>query len=72
MQLFKHQFINFLIPPTGIYIIELKLDRSSESALDQITLKDYSARFALSGKPTIKVGVNFSTETRNITDWIIE
>ena len=58
--------------PKYIYIIELKLDRSSESALDQITLKDYSARFALSGKPTIKVGVNFSTETRNITDWIIE
>src|SRR5574344_273581 len=58
--------------PKYIYILDLKLNKSAEIAMNQINLKDYSQRFALSGKPTIKVGVNFSADTRNITDWIIE
>ena len=55
-----------------IYIIELKLNRSAASALSQINLKNYAGRFALSQLPVTKVGVNFSSEERNITDWIVE
>ncbi|MCD8294078.1 MAG: ATP-binding protein [Clostridia bacterium] len=54
------------------YIIELKLDRNAEEALRQINDKDYAARYALTGFPVIKIGVNFSSSTRNITDWAIE
>ena len=35
-------------------------------------LKNYRQRFALSGKPITKVGINFDSTQGNITDWVIE
>ncbi len=55
-----------------LYVIELKIDQSADAAITQIDLNQYPERFALSGLPIIKVGVNFSTETRNVTGWKIE
>jgi len=57
--------------PKNIYLIEIKLDKSASEALEQIDLKNYSSRFALTGKPVVMVGVNFSRETANIEDWKI-
>ena len=57
--------------PQALYIIEIKLNKSAESALEQIELKQYDKRFTLLNLPIVKVGVNFSTEARNITDWTI-
>jgi len=55
-----------------IYIIEVKVDRDADFAIDQIDLRDYGERFLIQGKPVVKVGVNFDSEgTRNITDWRI-
>lgn len=54
-----------------LYVIELKLDSSAGRAMAQIDLKDYAASFAQSGLPVTKVGVNFDSKTRNITDWEI-
>ncbi len=54
-----------------IYIIEFKLDHSAEEALQQIEEKNYVAPYVADGRKIIKVGVNFSSETRNITDWKI-
>jgi len=55
-----------------IYIIEVKIDKNADFALDQINLKDYGERFLIQGKPIVKVGVNFDSEkTHNITDWKI-
>ena len=59
-----------LMTRSRIYIIELKLNRDAMSALDQITLKDYASRFALSGLPVTKVGINFDSKTKNISDWV--
>lgn len=56
---------------TRLYLLELKLNRNAETAMKQIDLKEYDKRFALYKEPVVKVAVNFSTETRNITDWII-
>lgn len=50
--------------PSTLYVIELKLDKSAEAAMEQIDLKDYPERFALCGLPVVKVGINFSTEKR--------
>jgi len=58
--------------PKHIYAIEMKLNATAQKALDQINLNDYSSRFALTGKPVIRVGVNFSSRTRNITSWKAE
>jgi len=55
-----------------IYIIEVKIGKNADFALDQINLKDYGERFLIQGKPIVKVGVNFDSErTHNITDWKI-
>ena len=57
---------------TRLYIIELKLNRDAQTALQQINLKNYAQRFALCGKPIVKVGINFDSAQGNIEDWIIE
>ena len=61
-----------LLTKTDLYIIELKLNQSAQAAMQQINLKDYRQRFALSGKPITKVGINFDATQGNITDWVIE
>ncbi len=55
-----------------IYLIELKLNKNADAAMGQIDLKNYAQRFALSGLPIVKVGINFDSAERNITDWKIE
>ena len=61
-----------LLTRTDLYLIELKLNQSAQAAMQQINLKNYSQRFALSGKPVTKVGINFDSTQGNITDWVIE
>ncbi len=61
-----------LLTKTDLYLLELKLNKDSKTAMQQINLKDYRQRFALSGKPITKVGINFDSSTGNITDWVIE
>ena len=54
-----------------LYVMEIKLDSSAETAMQQIDLRDYASAFSQSGLPVIKVAVNFDSETRNIKDWKI-
>ena len=56
----------------ALYLFELKLNKSAQAALDQINLKDYASKFALSGLPIVKVGINFDPERRTIGDWKTE
>ena len=55
-----------------LYIIELKLNKDAHTAMQQINLKQYDRRFALCGKPTVKVGINFDAKKGNIEDWEID
>ena len=57
---------------SALYLIELKLNKSAEAAMAQIDLKDYPSRFALSGLPIVKVGINFDGERHTLKDWLIE
>jgi hypothetical protein len=57
---------------TRVYILEYKLDESAKVALEQIKLKKYHQAYWEKGKKVIGVGVNFSSETRNIEDWVAE
>lgn len=52
-----------------VYIIELKRDESAETALKQIEEKGYDKAFLASGKQIIKLGINFSSETKTIDGW---
>lgn len=55
-----------------IYIFEFKYDGSADLALKQINEKNYFLPYLKDGRPIFKIGVNFSSETRNISDWKIE
>ncbi len=61
-----------LLTKTDLYIIELKLNKDAQTAMQQINLKNYRQRFALSEKPVTKVGINFDSTQGNITDWVVE
>lgn len=61
-----------LMTRTRIYLLELKLNKDAQTAMQQINLKHYRERFSLSPLPVTKVGVNFDSEKGNITDWVIE
>ena len=61
-----------LLTKTDLYIIELKLNKDAQTAMQQINLKNYRQRFALSGKPVTKVGINFDSAQGNIEDWAIK
>ena len=56
----------------ALYLFELKLNKSAQAAMDQINLKDYASKFALSGLPIVKVGINFDPERRTIGEWRTE
>ena len=56
----------------ALYLFELKLNKSAEAAMNQINLKDYPSRFALSGLQIVKVGINFDLERHTLADWVIE
>jgi hypothetical protein len=52
-----------------IYIIEVKFDSTPQVALQQIEEKQYAAPYAADGREIVKLGVNFSSETRTIDAW---
>ena len=54
-----------------IYILEFKIDKSAKEAIQQIEDKHYAAPFATDSRKIIKIGVNFSSETGGINDWLI-
>ncbi|WP_199659158.1 ATP-binding protein [Parabacteroides sp. AF48-14] len=55
-----------------IYIMEFKLNGTAEEALRQINEKNYAQPFASDPRKLFKIGINFSNETRNIEQWIVE
>ena len=54
-----------------VYILELKIDQSADIALQQIEEKQYAKSFEGDGRTIYKIGVNFSSETRRMTEWKI-
>ena len=61
-----------MLSHTNLYLIEIKMDKDAQTAMQQIDLKQYDRRFALCGKPIVKVGINFDSAKGNIEDWVIE
>lgn len=55
-----------------VYVMEFKLDGTAEEALQQMRDKRYALPFEAEGRKVFKVGVNFSSETRNIERWVVE
>ena len=57
---------------TTLYVVELKLNKTADIALEQINLRNYPERFALCGLPIVKVGINFDSERQTLGDWVID
>lgn len=52
-----------------IYILELKVDKTVDEALQQIEDKQYAAPFKADPRKLFKIGVCFSSEERGIKNW---
>ena len=55
-----------------VYVMEFKLDGNAEQAMQQIEDKQYALPFAKDSRKVYTIGVNFSSETRNIDKWIVK
>ena len=55
-----------------LYLFEFKFDKSAKEALEQIDSKDYPLAFQQDERKLYKVGVNFSSQTKNIDEYIIQ
>ncbi|MDM8528804.1 AAA family ATPase [Anaerolineales bacterium HSG24] len=55
-----------------IYIFEFKCNKSAEVALKQIEDKGYADRYKATCMPVILIGLNFSTEKRNLEEWKVK
>ena len=52
-----------------VYIFEFKCNQRAEAAIQQIRDKQYADRYRGSGVSIFLLGINFSTETRNVAEW---
>lgn len=57
--------------PDYVYIFEFKLNGTAEEALQQIDVKGYAEPFKSDNRRIMKVGVEFSAETRNVKRWLL-
>ena len=55
-----------------VYIFEFKRDKSADEALRQIEEKQYAAPFASDNRKIFKVGVNFDSKEKNISEWKVK
>ena len=58
--------------PGYVYIFEFKLDGSAQEALRQIEEKGYARPYATDPRKLFRIGVNFSSETGTISEFVVE
>ena len=57
--------------PDAVFVFEFKYDGSAEEAIRQIDEKGYLIPYSSDGKRLFKIGVNYDSTQRTISDWII-
>ena len=58
--------------PNATFVFELKYDGTAEDAIKQIDDKGYLIPYTADGKRLFKIGVNFDSTQRTITNWIVK
>ena len=58
--------------PTHIYVVEFKLDQTAAAAMAQIKGRDYAGAFRDDPRPTVLLGINFSSALKSVDDWVVE
>ncbi|SEH32670.1 ATP-binding protein [Selenomonas sp. KH1T6] len=54
-----------------VYIFEFKVDKSAKEALAQIEEKGYAAPYGADKRQLFKIGVNFDSESRSLSEWLV-
>lgn len=57
---------------TDIFIFEFKVDKSAKEALQQIEEMQYALPYLTDRRKVHKIGVNISSETRTVKEWLVE
>ena len=66
-------FIDMVIKTSEyIYVIELKVNGTAEDAIRQIEERHYADAFLSDKRKVKKIGIGFSTKTKNISSYIID
>lgn len=55
-----------------VYTFEFKRDKSADEALAQIEDMNYALPYVADKRTLYKVGVNFDSETRMLTEWKVK
>ena len=55
-----------------IYVIELKLNKTMQNAMQQIHDRNYALKFRNRGKRIMLIGANLDSDKGQLTDWITE
>ena len=55
-----------------VYIFEFKMDGSADEALQQIEQKGYAKPYLNGPRQVLRIGMNFSSETRTIAEWKVQ
>ena len=55
-----------------IFIIEFKCNQSAKAGIKQIKNKGYAEKYIQRGKKIMLMGINFSSEERNVAEWKFE
>lgn len=57
---------------TDLFVMEVKLDRPAQEALEQIDSQKNLVPYTLDGRRLTKIGMSFSSTERNVTEWLVE
>ncbi len=57
--------------PDAVFVMELKYDGSAEAAIRQIDEKGYLVPYSASGRRLFKIGVNYDSAARTLSDWVV-
>ncbi len=55
-----------------VYLLEFKCNQNAAVAIQQIETKGYADRYKQDGRKIILLGLNFSTEQRNLVEWQVK
>ncbi|MCR5487040.1 MAG: ATP-binding protein [Lachnospiraceae bacterium] len=55
-----------------VYLFEFKRDKSAKEALSQIEEKGYALPYAADPRTLYKIGVNFDSRERTLTEWTVQ
>lgn len=61
-----------LIYQNRLYLFEFKLDGNSQEAIAQIHRKGYDKSYQQQGFEIYLLGINFSSKTKEVADWLVE